>query len=333
MSTPDAEQVAVVIPAFNAERWIDATLTSVGAQTHAALDVVVVDDGSTDRTAAVVETHARRDGRVRLLKIQNGGVARARNAGIAASGASLIAIVDADDLWAPTKIEKQLARLREAGAGTGLVYTWFAVIDEAGAVRSSDYRPTEEGDVMRRLWLGNLLGNGSSALFRRQAWVDAGGFDQALRDHGAQGCEDFQFYARVAEAHRFALVPEFLTGYRLVTGAMSNDASRMLKSWDMVAAEILARHPEAAPTLRRGRTLYLEWLLDRAIRAGAWRQAARRLVQLARHDLYATLELAPARLLRHARRIVRLGRRTIAGRRSRTEQPILFLPPPSKPQA
>ena len=100
--------VGVVVPMRNAERTIAATLDSISRQTHAKLDIVVVDDESTDGSVAIVAQKIRQDRRVRLVRQKNAGVAAARNTGAAATAASYLAFMDADDLWAPTKIEFQL---------------------------------------------------------------------------------------------------------------------------------------------------------------------------------------------------------------------------------
>ena len=135
--------VAAVIPARDAEATLDETLRSVRAQTHRALGILVVDDGSRDRTPEIAAAHAAADPRVRLVRQANAGVAAARNRGIAEARAALVAPIDADDLWAPTKIERQLAALRRAGPGAGLVYTWSLLVDDDGRVvgEASAIRP------------------------------------------------------------------------------------------------------------------------------------------------------------------------------------------------
>ena len=176
------------------------------------------------------------DLRVRLIEQANAGVAAARNAGWQAARSDLIAFVDADDLWAPTKIERQLAALDRADEKVGLVYCWYSVIDAQSTVIDNQYRPTWRGDVLERLFLGNFVGNGSAALVRRQALIDADGFESRLREVGAQGCEDILFYCRVAEAYQFEVVEEPLVGYRHLSGNMSSDMARMLRSWMLVVA-------------------------------------------------------------------------------------------------
>ncbi len=116
----DQPLVSVVIPAFNASTYIERTLRSVMRQTYAALEIVVVNDGSTDHTAKLVEQIAASDSRIRLLSTPNRGVAAARNTGIEASSGRFVAFLDADDLWHPTKIEKQVNALKRLSPRTGL---------------------------------------------------------------------------------------------------------------------------------------------------------------------------------------------------------------------
>ena len=114
------ELVSVVIPAYNAGATIAETLASALGQTYRDLEIIAVDDGSTDDTAAVVAGAAANDPRIRLLRQANSGVAAARNYGIAEARANLIAILDADDLWHPTKVAKQVAAIRQGGAAVEL---------------------------------------------------------------------------------------------------------------------------------------------------------------------------------------------------------------------
>ena len=269
----DADLVSVVIPAHNAAATVGETLLSVRSQTHRMLEILVIDDGSTDRTADVVRAHAALDSRIRLVRQKNGGVAAARNRGIEEAAAGLVAFVDADDLWAPEKIEKQIAALRiekqvaalrKEGPSVGLVYTGYAVIDAASRI-TERHCPTEAGDVLERMCLGNFIGNGSSILVTKAAAIEVGGFDPSLRARRAQGCEDYQFCLRVAERHRFAVVPEHLTGYRQTSANMSNDLLQMRRSWALVADEMRRKHPRLEKKIAHGITHFTSWALWRAV--------------------------------------------------------------------
>jgi glycosyltransferase involved in cell wall biosynthesis len=166
--------VTVVIPAFNAVRTIDETLRSVRSQTHRHLEILIVDDGSTDATPQIVERHVAKDRRVRLIRQPNAGVAAARNKGIIEAAGDLVAPIDADDLWRPDKIEKQLAALRQGGAAVALVYTWSANVDENNRIIDAPPGPGYAGIVDREISLNNFIGNGSAVLMRKAATLEAG---------------------------------------------------------------------------------------------------------------------------------------------------------------
>jgi glycosyltransferase involved in cell wall biosynthesis len=308
-----SDLVAVVIPAYNAAATIDGTIRSVRAQTHARLEILVVDDGSSDATPQIVQLHMAADSRIRLLRQANGGVASARNRGWKEATAELIAFIDADDLWAADKIEKQLVALRKAGRTAALVYTWYAVIDEASFVIDSRHCPKATGRVFEELLMENFVGNGSSVLIRKAALAALGGYDFSLRARRAEGCEDLLLYLRIAEHYEFALVPERLTGYRLTPTNMSSDLARMLQSWRLVAAEMRSRHPQHRRTIEQGVTFYIAWLLARAIQS-------RRPSDVARFGwtlLFRRPDLAArALLLETSRGLLRKVRRRLGGKRT-----------------
>jgi glycosyltransferase involved in cell wall biosynthesis len=283
---PD-ELVSVIIPAYNAQLTLDETLRSVRAQTHRDLEILVIDDGSTDGTVDLALRHAAEDGRVRVLRQANGGVAAARNYGLAQARGRFLAPVDADDLWRPAKIERQLAAVRAAGDDVGLVYTWFTLIDEQSRAISNQDGPVDEGCVLARMCRGNLVGNGSSPLMLRDAVLGAGGYDERLRREKAQGCEDLKLYLQIAERYTFACVREGLTGYRVTRSNMSSDSRQMLASYDLVMGEFRQRHPDYAGQIHEGRVSMIRWLLMRALRGGNWPGAGRMLDALFQHDLGA----------------------------------------------
>src|SRR5438270_8624569 len=138
---------SVVIPAYNAERFLERTLRSALRQTYRNLEVIVVNDGSADKTRAIAEAVARTDDRVRIITVPNGGVAKARNIGIAEAHGEFVAFLDADDLWHPTKIELQLAAMSPESGDyqPAAVYTFTRTIDTEDRVIGSGGRVVLSG--------------------------------------------------------------------------------------------------------------------------------------------------------------------------------------------
>lgn len=264
--------VSVVVPAFNAERYLARTLTSASAQTHPDLEIVVVDDGSTDRTAEIVRAAAAADPRIRLVRQSNAGVAAARNRGIDDAQGHFIAPLDADDLWHPEKIERQLRRFAERPE-CGLVYCWSIGIDEDDRVVSQRISPASfEGDVFAAIAFQNFIGNASAPLIRRDCLEAVGGFDETLRAAGGEGCEDRKLYLDLAARYDFTIVPLFLVGYRQIAGSMSWNHTAMLRSHELIMAEIRARGPELPARIFRWSLARTEFYLG--LRAISSRHAA-----------------------------------------------------------
>ncbi len=277
--------VSVVVPVYNGAEVIADTLRSVLSQSYLNLEVIVVDDGSTDGTAQLIRTDFGGDSRLRLVTQQNRGVAAARNTGLAEANGPLIAFVDADDVWRPEKVAKQVALIERAGPRVGVVYTWYANIDRAGSVVPPlRPKPLHRGDVMIPLLLQNFLGNASTALMRTAAVRRVGGYSRHLLERsGGQGSEDWHLYLKLSEICEFDVVGEFLTGYRQAPGTMSRDARALLSNFEAARRDIWARHPDLPPALHLWSELYLlAWIMSRALAEGQRRTAVGLLVRAAR---------------------------------------------------
>lgn len=130
--------ISVIMPAYNADRFIAEAICSVRAQTYENWELLVLDDGSGDTTCQVVQTLCREDPRIRLIQNEkNMGVARTRNRGFDLCKGSLVALLDADDIWHPEKLEKQLALLEQSGAD--FAYSAYAIVDASGKKVKADY--------------------------------------------------------------------------------------------------------------------------------------------------------------------------------------------------
>lgn len=275
--------VSVIIPFYNAEATIDRTLVSVRTQTYKALEIIVVDDGSTDTGPDIVRAHAAQDSRITLLTKPNSGVADARNLGIQHATGSYIAPVDADDLWAQDKTALQVEALERGGAETGLAYCWYVMIDEQDRIML-EKQCNAQGDVIEAMAFRNIVGNGSCAMMRREAVTRSGGYDASLRARGAEGCEDYTLYFEIAEHFRYAVVPRYLVGYRETQANMSSDIRKALRSRDLCVPDFLSRHPNLAPSFHAGHMRIMRFMLARSIRGRKWGDVRYLLNRMMRHD-------------------------------------------------
>jgi glycosyltransferase involved in cell wall biosynthesis len=259
--------VSVIIPAYNAARTIERTLKSVLNQTYTNLEIIVVDDGSTDETPLLIQRIADFDHRITLLRKANSGVSSARNYGIRSARGEFIAPIDADDLWHPEKLAKQLTAMRDA---IGVVYCWSRVIDHQDLVLYDLASCSLRADVYTALITTNFL-HSSTLLIRRSCIEEVGGYDQAM-----SYCEDFKFNLELAERYSFDLIPEFLSAYRLHEGSLHRNLDALLAAHKVVVKWARARHPELPGTLFRWANAHrdvdfgLTYLGDKRLLLGAW---------------------------------------------------------------
>ena len=190
-------KISVIIPAYNAAHFLPRCLNSVFAQTLQPAEVIVVDDGSKDDTAEV----ARKLG-ARVVSRPNGGLSAARNTGVQSSSSEWVALLDADDMWAPEKLRAQADRVQD---DTVLVYTGIRIFGDDG-VRSTSLA-VEPAEARRMLRYRNPI-TPSSVMARREALARNGGFREDIR-----ACEDWEMWMRLQRLGSFAAVPDALTDY------------------------------------------------------------------------------------------------------------------------
>ena len=247
----DRPLISVIIPAYNAEEFIAKTLESVLSQTYQNIEVLVVDDGSLDTTAAIVKSFAQKDSRISLLQQSNAGVASARNLAIEKSKGEYIAPIDADDIWYPQNLEKQLNCLTSSAPSVGVVYSWSVDINEQDLLTGGFYNSTIAGEVYTALVYKYFIGNASSSLIRRTCFEKIGGYNSKFKLENAQGCEDWELHLRIAEHYEFQVVPEYLVGYRQIASSMSCNYAAMAKCHSLIMADIRQQHPEIPSKIYR----------------------------------------------------------------------------------
>lgn len=236
--------ISVIVPAYNAETFIAETIDSILSQTYPNIEILVVDDGSQDSTPEIVKAFAEKNQNIILLQQLNKGVASARNLAIEKSKGEYIAPIDADDIWFPKKLEKQMQLMLESDPSLGMVYTWSVYLNEDSTLTKTCQTSYFEGNIFIPLLYGNCLGNASSPLIRRSCISKVGGYNCELKEQKAQGCEDWELYLRIAEYYKVKVVPEVLVGYRQVIGSMSFNAVAMKKSFQLVFANTQKCYPE-----------------------------------------------------------------------------------------
>lgn len=220
-------KVSVTIPAYNAMEYLPETLENVLRQTYEDFEVIVVNDGSSDETEQWVSQIE--DSRVKLISQKNQGLAGARNTGISHAKGEYIAFLDADDLWEPTKLEKQL-RVLEENPEVGLVYTWVAYINETGEPTGRVFKNQAEGYVWGKLIEHNIVESGSVAMVRSSCFETCGLFDRNLGSY----IEDWDMWLRLATDYPFKVVKEPLVYYRQRPGSASRNWEAMAQSFQIV---------------------------------------------------------------------------------------------------
>lgn len=299
-------RVAVIMAARDAAATIERAVASVRGQTMGDFDLVVVDDGSTDDTAAVLA--GIDDPRLRVIRQANAGPAAARNRAIAASRAEFVACLDADDLWAPEKLAWQLAALADA-PDAAVAYGWADVVDADLAHAYSDRRIRRDGDVYAALLRSNFIFSGSNTMIRRAVLDRVGGFDETLR-----AVEDWELHVRIARHHPFACVPRVVLRYRLTDDSLSSRIDVMKSAVTDACARIFAASPpEHAALEPRCRAAFYLYLATRAAQVA--RSPRERLAAL--RFAYRSLRLAPASWLDVLRVAAPLGSLRLAARERR----------------
>jgi glycosyltransferase involved in cell wall biosynthesis len=208
-------KVSVVIPAYNAMHYLPETLNSVFKQTYQDFEVLVVDDGSTDSIQDWFDRNVT-DVRVKLIAQRNQGLSAARNTGIGRAQGEYIAFLDADDLWHPLKLAKQVDYL-DHYAEVGLIYNWVAIIDADSKPTGRIMGGTIAGNVFAEILQRNII-DCPSVLVRRQCFDRVGLFDVTLRS-----VEDWDMWIRIAAHYAFAVTQEPLVYYRQHSGNMSKN--------------------------------------------------------------------------------------------------------------
>ena len=214
-------KVSVVIPAYNAQKFVRTTIDSVLNQTYPNYEVIVVDDSSTDNTQEILKSYGNR---IRWISQSHRGASAARNTGIRSSNGIYIAFLDADDAWLPQKLEEQV-RLLDEHPEFGLVYSNVEYPSKENGFKLNHfvYKRPYSGKVLEKLIAGNCIPT-SSVVVRRECFDKVGLFDESLTVS-----EDHDMWLRIASCYDISYTEKTLVTTRFFMGSLSRDEIRLQK--------------------------------------------------------------------------------------------------------
>lgn len=217
----------IIIPAYNAARFLPAAIESVMAQTFTDWRIVLVDDGSTDFTSEIAARYGRQLGdRMTVVTQKNAGLPAARNAALRIATAEYLAILDADDVWLPCRLQESLDSLT-THPNAGLSYGLIARMDEEGGVLETfSGNPTfAEGGIAPYIYMRKVELPCPTITLRREVLAKVGLFDETML-----ATEDRDMWLRVAQCYDVAFVPKVISYYRMSANSMSADMDRMMRA-------------------------------------------------------------------------------------------------------
>jgi glycosyltransferase involved in cell wall biosynthesis len=281
-------RVSVLMPAYNARRYLAEAIDSILAQTFRDFELVIVDDGSTDDTPEILKRYAAQEPRVRIVSRPNTGISGALNDGLETCRAPLVARMDADDVAEPQRLERQVAYM-DAHADCVLLGSDVLLIDPAGLPIGIDQNQPAHEEIERQL----LRGRGGavyhpSAMMRRHAIDRVGRYRAAFNDS-----EDLDLFLRLAEIGRVANLPEPLLRYRRHLNSVTQN--RYQNQWR------LKRQIVAEAYQRRGQTMPADWTFEpwqprpiaAQLREWGWRALKAGNVRAARHQALLAVRHGP----------------------------------------
>lgn len=263
---------SIIVPAFNVAKTITATLDALLVQTFSDYEIIVVDDGSTDTTATILQEYEGLPG-FRIITQRNRGLAGARNTGIAAARGLYIGFCDADDLWLPEKLARHVKHLQTT-PDVGVSYSGSALIDDAGAQLGMAQSPRLKNVTAEHIFKRNPVGNGSAPVIRKAVFAEIAHrpaseqsrdwyFDETFRQS-----EDIECWLRIAltTEWKFEGIEGNLTHYRINAGGLSAATDLQFAAWERMVSKLSKSAPEFfAQNAHAARAYQLRYLARRAI--------------------------------------------------------------------
>ncbi|MEO1377960.1 MAG: glycosyltransferase family 2 protein [Cyanobacteria bacterium J06635_10] len=274
------KKVSVIIPVYNAEKYVAATIQSVLSQTYENFEILIIDDGSPDNSIEVCKLF--KDSKIKIIRQLNRGLPGARNTGIRHAQGDYLAFLDADDIWLPEKLEKHVEHLNNSPT-VGISFCYSAFINEKGNYTGLYQKPRKLYDITPSYVLcRNPVGNGSTAVIRREVFEDIKFqdnlhgtvedyyFDERLR-HAKADATDIECWLRssILTRWRHEGIPEALTLYRVNSGGLSANALKQLEALEKVVEKTRSYAPDIMAHCEQvARAYHLRYTVRRLVTMG-----------------------------------------------------------------
>ena len=295
--------VSVIVPVYNVEAYITATIQSVLAQTFTDFEILVVDDGSGDRSIELVKQFT--DPRIKIIHQGNRGLAGARNTGIRNAQGEYLAFLDSDDLWLPEKLAKHVQHLQQ-NPQVGVSFCRSSFIDDAGNPLGIHQMPKLTEITVDHLLCRNPIGNGSVPVIRRQVFADIeftqnryGSEETFYFDEDFRSSEDIECWVRIMAQTDWQIegIPEALTLYRVNNQGLSANVEKQFESWLRMLNKTAGYAPDLIATWgNKAKAYQYRYLARRAVRS---------------QDIDRAFELITRALQTHWQIIIEEPRRTL----------------------
>jgi glycosyltransferase involved in cell wall biosynthesis len=286
-------QISVIIPAYNVETYLAETLDSVLAQTYSHFDVVIVDDGSTDRTLDIARHYAKNDTRIQVISQPNQGVAVARNRGIQETTGELIAFLDADDRWLPRKLETHLSHFAKR-PNLGMSFATVSFITSEGQPTGQHSHSKLTQLQPQDFYLENHAITPSNVVIRRSTIQTVGFFNSQIN-----GVADQELFINIiSHGVQVEGLDTVLTEYRILTNSISANVEKMELEWQTLNQIVAAYAPKLVRDYSdRSHAYFLRYMARRGIRMQDNPTQVRTLIWRAIQKDWKLLFLEPKRTL------------------------------------
>ncbi len=254
VTTASNPLVSIIIPSYNMAKLVLRAVESVLNQTYQNLEIIVVDDGSTDNTKQLLEPYFNK---IKYVYKANGGVCSARNAGLRQASGAFIALLDSDDTYMPDKVEKSLKFLQD-NPDFGFVHTDTYLVDSQDREIERYQHPKSRytGWISRQLLKGNFIANPTN-FFRRECYDSCGGYEESLFPPG-----DWDLWLRISKKFKVGYIDEPLSRYSIISNSCFNDLERTKREEQWVLDRFFKGHPSESQWVKR--TAYSEFHLRNA---------------------------------------------------------------------